>query len=305
MSARIISLFLLTATLLPAQLSAEPLKVVTTLSTYAALVRTIGGELVSVTSIASPKFNPHFIEPRPSDVLRLKRADLFVHSGLDLEAWRGPLLNAAGRSEFRPGSAGELDLSVGVSLLEIPTQPLSRANGDIHLHGNPHYWLSPDNGAIMSRSIATKLGEVDPPNRPIYEKNFASFIQLLNTHIAQWNEMLAPYRGKEVIGYHNEWLYLVSYMGLTTKRYIEPKPGIPPSPQHIEQLTAYIREHDVKVILQASFSPRDAGEALAERTGATVVLAAQSVDEIEGTGDYISLINYDVTSIIEALKGRV
>ncbi|MCB0336157.1 MAG: zinc ABC transporter substrate-binding protein, partial [Bdellovibrionales bacterium] len=128
---------------------AEPIKkltIVTTISTFADIAASVGGEYVETSSIASPRFNTHFIEPKPTDVLRLKRADLFIHGGLDLEMWRDPLVNASGRPDFRVGGERQLDVSSSVTLLDLPSGPLSRASGDIHLYGNPHYWQDPKNG---------------------------------------------------------------------------------------------------------------------------------------------------------------
>ncbi|MBI1992501.1 MAG: zinc ABC transporter substrate-binding protein, partial [Candidatus Omnitrophica bacterium] len=163
--------------------AAERLKVVATLSTFADLAETIGGEHVEVSSIASPKFNPHFIEPKPSDVLKVKRADLFVHAGLDLELWRWPLVDAAGNREVMPGAAHELDLSRGIELLEVPSRPLSRLEGDIHLYGNPHYWLQPENAKTMARAIAEKLSALDPAHAGDYRKSLDAFLARLQEKI--------------------------------------------------------------------------------------------------------------------------
>jgi zinc/manganese transport system substrate-binding protein len=214
----------------------DRMRVVTTLSTYADIANAIGGTRVSSEAIASPRFNPHFIEPRPSDVLRLKRADLFIHSGLDLEAWRGPLVDAAGSPGIRPGGARELDLSAGVQLLDIPTAPVTRAMGDIHLHGNPHYWLSPENGVIIARRIGEKLAAIDPASAEVYRRNTAAYIGRLEAAIQRWRALVAPLKGRPLVAYHDEWVYLTTFMGLTLERFLEPKPGIPPSPHQIEAI---------------------------------------------------------------------
>ncbi|NDC39786.1 MAG: zinc ABC transporter substrate-binding protein, partial [Proteobacteria bacterium] len=222
-----------------AALAEKPIKVSATLPTFASLVQEIGGERVEVSAVASPRFNPHFIEPRPSDVLRVKRADLFVHGGLDLEGWRLPLLDAVARSELRPGGDRQLDLSIGIPLLGVPTTPVSRSQGDIHLFGNPHFWTDPQMGVIMARAIAAKLTALDPAHAAEYSAREAIFSTKIQGKIAEWQEAASQIRGKKVVGYHDEWLYLLRFLGVNLEQVLEPKPGIPPSPQRLQ----FIRQH--------------------------------------------------------------
>ena len=285
----------------PAVGAAEPLRVVATLSTFADLATAVGGEEVAVSAIASPKFNAHFIEPKPSDVLKAKRAQLLIHGGLDLEAWRGPLLDAAGNTKLFPGQPGELDLSVGLTLLEVPTGPLSRAQGDIHLYGNPHYWLGPDNVKIMARTICDKLCAIDPQHEQAYHQRLREFLARLEQKVPEWRARLAPYQGRELIGYHNEWPYLMEFAGLRMEQYLEPKPGIPPTPKHLELLERYIEERHVPAVVQATYVSRQAADALAKRTGARVVLLCQSVGELPACADYVAMIDYNVTQLAGAL----
>ena len=233
---------------LPASAAEKPLSVVATLPTFADLAKTIGGPHVAVSAVASAKFNPHFIEPKPSDVLRVKRADLFIHAGLDLELWRGPLLDAAGNSRIMSGQPGERDLSQGITLLEVPTHAVSRAEGDIHIFGNPHYWVDPENAEVMARTIAEKLSTLDPVHEGDYRKNLAQFLARLDGKMAEWRSRLSPLQGTELIGYHNEWPYLMRFAGLRMQQFLEPKPGIPPTPQQLEFLQQYVRDHGVRAI---------------------------------------------------------
>lgn len=281
------------------------LKVTTTLSSYADIARQIGGDAVEVKYVASPRFNPHFIEPKPSDVLKVKNADLFVHSGLDLEAWRGALVDATGAPDIRPGGARELDLSLGIPLLQVPQGPISRAQGDIHLFGNPHYWITPRNGEIIARSIAAKLVSVDPARRVHYEQNRDRFLRQLEERSARWLAAVAPYRDSELVGYHNEWIYLMAFLGLKMEQFLEPKPGIPPTPGRIEFLTDYIRRRNIRAIVQATFYPSDAADSLAERSGARVLKLCQNVGETPAVPDYLSLLEFDISQIVAALaSGR-
>ena len=282
--------------------AATGLKVVATLSTFGDLIKTIGGDAVTVTSIASPKFNPHFIEPRPSDVLNVKRANVFAHAGLDLEAWRDPLVNAAGNTGIRPGSAGDLDLSRGIPLLEVPSANVSRAEGDIHVFGNPHYWVSPENGRIMAQTIAAKLSEMDPANQAKYEQNLAEFLSRLDPKIAEWKEKAKPLAGMELVGYHKSWPYLMDFLGTKMEQFLEPKPGIPPSPQQVDFLKNYMKANAIKVIVTSSYFSDKASQSLANDTGAKVLLLAQSVGETKEATDYIAMIDYDVNALIDALN---
>lgn len=281
---------------------AAPLKVVATLSTFADLTKTIGGYLVEVTSVASPKFNPHFIEPKPNDVLKLKRADLFIHAGLDLEAWRGPLTDAAGNPDIRPGGARELDLSQGIPLLEVPSHTVSRSEGDIHLFGNPHYWIDPENARIMAKTIADKLSSVDPVHAQDYTKNLQDFLARIDKKILEWRSRMKPFAGAKLVGYHNEWPYLMKFLGIETGAFLEPKPGIPPTPKQLEFIEDYIKQNHVKAIVQASYFPTKAADWVAQRTGAKAVMLAQGVGENPEAKDYISMIDYDVNQLAQALQ---
>ncbi|MBI4557577.1 MAG: zinc ABC transporter substrate-binding protein [Candidatus Hydrogenedentes bacterium] len=299
---RFVTATALAAAIFTPAFAAGPVKVAATLSTFADLARTVGGDHVDVSAVASPKFNPHFIEPKPSDVLRVKRAGLFIHAGLDLEVWRGPLVDAAGNPAVRPGGAGELDVSLGIPLLEVPAHNVTRAEGDIHLFGNPHYWLNPENARRMAETIAEKLATIDPEHAADYRKNFADFSARLDAKMAEWREKMKPYAGTELVGYHNEWPYLMEFLGLKIEYFLEPKPGIPPTPKQTQFLEKYIPEKHIKAIVQASYFPTRAAQALADRTGAKLVMLCQSVGENSEAGDYIGTIDYDVNALVQALQ---
>lgn len=278
-------------------LADEPLRVATTLSSYADIARSIGGEYVTVSYIAPPSFNPHFIEPKPSDVLKVKRCALFIHSGLDLEAWRGPLIDAAARSDLRSGGAAQLDLSEGIRLLEVPDRQISRAEGDIHLFGNPHYWIDPRNGEVIARAIAARLASMDAVHAGQYDANLQNFLSTLRTGESHWREALKKLHGSEFIGYHNEWVYLMDFAGMTMSRFIEPKPGIPPSAKHLEELQTYARDHRVSGFIRASFYPKEATDFLANKTGLPTLTLCQNVGEIPECPDYVTMVGYNVAQL--------
>ncbi|MCM8794516.1 MAG: metal ABC transporter substrate-binding protein [Candidatus Omnitrophica bacterium] len=280
---------------------AAPLRVVTTLSTFADLVWQIGGEQVKVDYIASPRFNPHFIEPKPSDVLKVKRADLFVHAGLDLELWRWPLVDAAGNPEVRPGGKRELDLSKGIPLLEIPQGPVSRAEGDIHIYGNPHYWLDPENVRIMAGTIQEKLAQIDPDRAGFYRSRLDQFLKKLDEESVRWKQQLQAFHGMELISYHRSWPYLAKFAGLKIEQFLEPKPGIPPTPKQLAFLEEHIARNKIKAIIQETFVPKAASQALSKKTGVRVVILCQNVKETKEVSDYVGLMDYNVRELVKAL----
>jgi len=276
-------------------------RVVTTLPIFADLVRQVGGELVEVVALAPSAFDPHTIEPRPSDVWKVKKADIFVHAGLDLEPWRSPLLDAAGNPRLFPGQPGELDLSQGVRLLEVPDRPVSRLEGDIHLFGNPHYWLDPHNVRTMVQAIAEKLAAYDPDHASNYRQNLNAFLNRLQHKIPQWQEKLRPYQGHKLIGYHNEWIYLMEFAGLKMETFLEPKPGIPPGPKHLAFVEDYAKRHGVRLIVQAAYNPKQAAQAMAKRIGLKVVVLCQNVGDLPEASDYFALMDYNVDRLVLAL----
>lgn len=294
-------LFMLAAGAVESEAAKKPLSVVATLSTFADLANTIGGEYVDVSFIASPKFNPHFIEPKPSDVLKVKRAGLFVHAGLDLELWRWPLVDAAGNTRVMPGQPGELDLSQGIPLLEVPARSVSRSEGDIHIYGNPHYWMDPENAKRMAQTLCDKLCLIDSAHEQEYHRNLAAFLGRLDQNITEWRFQLAPHKNQELVGYHNEWPYLMRFAGLRMDRFLEPKPGIPPTPKQVEFIERYVKEHMIQGIVQATYFPARAAQTVAKRTRARVILLCQNVGEVPEASDYIAMMDYNVRQLTAAL----
>src|SRR6476619_6419022 len=219
---------LLTNTLLFAR--AGTIKVVTTTTDMRSITELIGGNKVSATSIATGYQNPHFVDPKPSYIIGLSKADLFVTVGLDLEiGWSPQLLASSRNSKIQKGSPGYVDASVNIPLLQVPSS-VNRAEGDIHIYGNPHYWLDPMNGKIIARNIANGLERVDPSNKAVYETNLKAFNAKIAVKMREWLTKMAHYNGAKIIAYHNEWVYFEKRFGLQIVDFMEPKPGIPPTP---------------------------------------------------------------------------
>lgn len=296
---KIILSVLFMAAAMPGAAQAAPLKVVTTTTTFADLVRRVGGEGVEVAAVAPSHFNVHFIQPRPSDVRRVARADLFVHAGLDLEAWVDPLLEAAGRPELFRGGGRNLDLSSGVPLRKVPEHEPSREHGDMHLYGNPHYHLDPRNARIAAASIAAKLSALDPSGADGYARRLAEFERALDAKLAEWKALCAHCAGKEIFAFHDDVEYLADFLGVRALQFFEPKPGVPPSPKHLQFLRQYAREHGVKVLAMATYYERPPAEAFAATAGLRVVSVGQNAGELPGTEDVLAFYETNVRAIAE------
>ena len=277
------------------------LRVVTSIETFADLARRVGGDRVEVQTLGKGYMDPHFVEPKPNLVLALNRADLLVHVGLELEiGWLPPLVLGARNEKIAPGAMGNLDISSGIPVLDVPTIKVDRSMGDIHPSGNPHYWVPPDNALIVAREIEQRLEALDPSGRESYQKNLKSFESELAARRAEWEKLAAPLRGLKVVTYHKSWSYLSKWLGLVEIGYLEPKPGIPPSPSHIAWLITTMRQDAVKLLLMESFYPRNTAELVASKSGARAVVLPSDVNADKGAGDYFALVDEVVKKLVEA-----
>jgi ABC-type Zn uptake system ZnuABC Zn-binding protein ZnuA len=277
-------------------------KVVATTTTFASLVRAVGGDAVDIKSISLPKFNTHFFQPKFSDVRNVQKADLFVQAGLDHELWTDAILDAAGKPKLFRGGEGNIAMSEGIHLLDVPTGTLSRAEGDVHIFGNPHIWMSPENARVMVLNLRDRLKKHNPENAAYFEQNAAVFLEQLDHKISEWKEKAESTKGKEVVSYHKDIAYFADFLGIKANRFYEPKPGIPPSPKELISLEKYIKENAIKTIVQPVYYSRESTDALAKRAGAKVYIICQNAGELPGTEDYISLFDYNVNTMSEALK---
>ncbi len=284
---------------------AKKLKVVTTLSDFASLAQTIGGDRVEAESIAKGYQDPHFVEPKPSFILKLHDADMLVVAGLELEiGYLPPLLDQARNEKIRPTGAGYLDASVGCDILDRPTGIVTRAMGDVHPYGNPHFWLDPQNGRVIARAIAVKLTALDPSGAGTYARNLADFEAKLKAAEARWTARLAPFKGTKIVTYHSSWPNFAKAFSLDVVGFLEPKPGIPPSPQHKLEIINVMREQKVPLILMEVYFDRKDPDFVASKTGATVVVIPPSVGGEPAAKDYLSLFDVDVEKIASALEKR-
>lgn len=280
-------------------MAAGKIRIAATTSTFASIAKEIAGERAEIHFIAPPNRDIHFITPNPRDIAKMRKADVFIHGGLDLEIWRDPLLDAVGRREFMHGGEREIDVSHEVKFLEVPDE-LSRLEGDIHAHGNPHYWMDPANGKIIADNIAEGLARLYPDDADFFLKNAENFKARLDAKVKEWEAGMAPYRGKEVIAYHNCWPYLMQWFGLQMAGFLEPKPGIPPTARHFKELSRLMQEKKVKVIIRETFQEKKTPEKLSKETGASVITLTQ--EAAEAGGDYISMLDANIAKLEAALK---
>jgi ABC-type Zn uptake system ZnuABC Zn-binding protein ZnuA len=298
------------ATLFLAALSADvfaaapKLRVVTTTADLAALTREVGGDRTDVTSIARGYQDPHFVEPKPSFLMLLRNADLLEAIGMELEvSWLPPLIDQSRNANIRPGAAGYLDLSRGVEILDRPTGAVNRSMGDVHPLGNPHYWLDPANAVRIAIQIERKLSELRPADASYFRQRLNDFKLRINEADQRWKAALAPHRGAKIVTYHNSWPNFTRRYGLVVVDYVEPKPGVPPSPSHVFNLINKMKADQVKVIVMEPYFDHKTPQSIAQRTGAKVLVLYPSVGGAKsGTDDYISLMNHNVTELVKALR---
>lgn len=297
-------LLLATVLLVSANLfAADKLKVVTSTEDLASLTREVGGDRVAVTAIGKGYQDPHFVEAKPSFLLLLRNADLLELVGLDLEiGWLPPLIEQSRNNNIRPGASGYLDVSQGVEILERPTVTVTRAMGDVHPLGNPHYWLDPANAVRIAIQIRNRLAQLRPNDSAYFDQRLNNFRVRINEANKRWVAMMAPYRGAKIVDYHPSWPNFARHFGLNVAGTVEPKPGIPPSPSHTLEIINLIKAQKIKALLMEPYFDRKTPNFIAERTGAKVVVIYPSVGGKPGLDDYFKLFDYDIGELIKALK---
>jgi ABC-type Zn uptake system ZnuABC Zn-binding protein ZnuA len=283
--------------------AAGPLKVVATTEDLASLAREVGGDKVDVVGLAKGYQDPHFVDPKPSFILAVSRADVLLALGLEMEiGWLPPLQNSSRNSKIQVGADGYLDCSQRVHILEIPTGQITRAMGDVHPAGNPHYWLEPGNGRIVAQSIRDKFSQLDPADRAYFAERYAAFDQRLAAAEKHWDAVMAPYKGTKMVTYHRSWPNFMERFGLDVMGYVEPKPGIPPSPSHTIELIEDMKRQGVKLIVVEPYFDLKTPQAIANQVGGKVMMLAPSVGGTKEATDYIQLFEYDVTTLAAALR---
>jgi zinc/manganese transport system substrate-binding protein len=297
------TLHLLIGLMLPLAGLQAKLNVVATTPDLASIASAVGGDQIQLTTLARPNEDPHFVEAKPGFIVKLNKADVLVHGGAELEnGWLMPLLAGARNAKIVSAARGDVRCCDGVPMLEVPTA-LDRSKGDIHASGNPHYLVDPENAKIVAHHMADAFSVSDEANRATYQANAKKFTDKLDAKLKEWQTTLAPFQGQQLVSYHNSWLYFARRFDLKIELFIEPKPGIPPSPSHLAELISKMKAGRVKVILVDPYVNRKSAETVARGAGGTVVDVAQFPGAIKGTeGDYIALMDQLVKSIAGALK---
>jgi len=278
------------------------LRVVATIPDLKALTEVVGGELVDVDSLSRGTVNAHEIEVRPSMMLKLRKADALVENGLELDMWIDVAVRGANNANVVRGAAGLIDISRGIPVLEVPSTRVDRSMGDVHPLGNPHYSLDPGLAPVITQNIVDGLARVVPEHRAVFEHNRQAFLGELERRMGEWTKLMEPVRGAKVVVYHPQWIYFLTRFGLLEAGWVEERPGIPPSPQHLVRLVRAMRDEGVKVLIYAPWNDEKLATRVADEAGAKTVLLAQMVGGVRGADSYIGAIDYNVKALAEALR---
>ena len=298
----LLSLAIAIPVLAPSVAAHAQLRVVTSTTDLHDIAHTIGGSRIIAKHISEGYQDPHFVEAKPSFILELRRADVWAFVGLDLEiGWMSLLLDGARNPKVRPGGAGYLDVSKAIAVRDVPVK-VDRSQGDVHPQGNPHYWLDPQNGKRIGQLFRDRFSALDPAGASTYAANSRAFDARLDSAEKVWAGYRATIRGTPVVAWHTSWNYFADYSGVNIVGFMEPKPGVPPSPSHLAGLIATMKRTGAKVIIMEPFYDKRTADFVATRAGATVLVLPPSVGGVKGVDDYITLIGSNLSKLASAVK---
>ena len=289
----LISAFILPANILPASAA---VKVVTSLPDFADFVQQIGGDKVKVDYIVKGNQNPHFVEVKPSYMMKLKSADVFFIVGMELELWAPQLVDGS-----RNPNLNVVDLSRDVHKMEVPAS-VNASMGDVHRFGNPHYWLDPRNIRVIVDEMVEALAKASPGDQAFFRSNADAYLKKLDGKIAEWQAAMKPFGGSKIITFHKSWSYFANWLGLEIAGEVEPLPGIAPTPSHTTALIQLCKQGNIKAIVVEPFYDMSAPEQIARSTNAKVLQLPTSVGGVDEAKDYISLMEYNIYTLAAALK---
>ena len=280
----------------------DKIDVVTTTTVLRNLTEAIGGSHLNVVSLVPGPVDAEEYEPKPQDVLHLKRARMLVRVGLDYDLWADRLLAQAGNPAILRGAEGYVDASSGIAVLELRGMSVGPADGHAHGSGNPHYWLDPRNAEVVTANILEGLSRIDPAHSKDYEANRTAFVQRLSQKLAEWEAQLQSFKGMPIVAYHNSWPYFARRFGLGFIGFVETKPGVPPAPSHLAALIGDMHARSVRIIIREPQDPERDVSFIAKRTGASVVTLATSVGGRSGIDDYFSIFDVDIAALTKVAR---
>ncbi|MGE5774102.1 MAG: metal ABC transporter substrate-binding protein [Hyphomicrobiales bacterium] len=282
----------------------DRLEVVTTTADLRSLTEAVGGDRVTVTSLVPPNMDAEEYQPKPQDVVRLKRARLLVRVGLDYDLWLDRLLAQTGRPEIGRGGPNYVDASFAVAVLELRGMSVGPGDGHAHGSGNPHYWLDPKNAETITANVLEALARIDPANAAAYEANRQVFLARLSAKLGEWESKLSALRNVPIVAYHNSWPYFARRFRLDIVGFIETKPGVPPSPAHLAGIVRDMQARGARIVVREPQEPERDVAIVANRAGAKVVTLAASVGALPRTDDYIALFDANVKALTSAVAGQ-
>ncbi len=284
--------------------SSDKIFVVASTDDMADFARHVGRERVDVYAIATGKYDLHFFEPLPSQVMKLRRADLLIIGGLDIDVWIQNLIHASGNPRIQFGASGYVDPAVGVKPLDVPVGRIDGSMGDVHPYGNPHFWYTPENVSIAVNNIAQGLIRVDPDGTAYYRENRNRYLTEVRDTFKELQERLSPFHGTAVIQYHPSWDYFCDTFGLALVGSLEPKPGIPPSPGHLKEIVRQAKTAQAKLLLVEPYYPRRPVRFVEKETGVQALRLPLFLGGKKGISTYLENLGHMVDSIVVALQNN-
>jgi zinc/manganese transport system substrate-binding protein len=281
---------------------ADKVRVVTTIPDLKALTEEVGGKLVEVDALARGTQNAHELEIRPSLMLKLRRADILIENGLDLDSWADVAVQGANNPNIVRGAPGRIDVSRGVQVLEVPSTRVDRSMGDVHPMGNPHYSLDPGMAPVVTQNIVDALARVAPDRRAELERNRQNFLSRLDEAMTRWTRAMEPLKGAKVVVYHPQWIYLLNRFGLVQAATLEDRPGIPASPAHVTRIIRQMKDEQIKVLIVEPWNDVKLANRVAQEAGAKAVVLASMVGGVKGADSYIGAIDHNVNALVTAMK---
>ena len=283
-------------------MAADKIRVVATIPDLKALAEEVGGKQVDVETLARGNQNAHELEIRPSLMLKLRRADILLENGLELDSWADVVVQGANNPNIVRGAPGRIDVSRGIQVLEVPTTKVDRSMGDVHPQGNPHYSLDPGMAPVITQNIVDAFARFAPDRQAEFERNRQAFLSRLDESMARWTRMLEPVKGAKVIVYHPQWIYLLSRFGLSQAGTLEDRPGIPATPSHLTRIIRQMKDERIKVIIVEPWNDMKLATRVADEAGAKAVVLASMVGGVKGAVSYIDAIDHNVTVLAQALR---